>query len=98
MFERVVELSNGVVDVRSNPFISEHCGQMTYVVRCVASNLDRAEARAVRESLVAGAPDGRFQIDGTTVMSADCWLKETEDGVEVMSFAEWAKTTGGGLE
>ena len=98
VFERLVELSNGLVDVRSNSFVSEHCRQMSYVVRCVASNLDRGGARELRELLVAEAPDGGLRIDGTTVMSAVCWLKEGEDDVEVMSFAEWAKTTSGGLK
>ena len=91
VFERLVELSNGLVDVRSNGFVSEHCRQMSYVVRCVASNLDRGVARELRELLVAEAPDGGVRIDGTTVMSRVCWLKEDDDGVEVMSFAEWAK-------
>ena len=98
VFERLVELSNGLVDVRSNSFVSEHCRQMSYVVRCVASNLDRGGARELRELLVAEAPDGGLRIDGTTVMSAVCWLKEGEDDVEVMSFAEWAKTTSGGFK
>ena len=97
VFERLVELSNGLVDVRSNGFVSEHCRQMSYVVRCVASNLDRGGARELRELLVAEAPDGGLRIDGTTVMSPACWLKEGDDGVEVSSFAEWAKTMSGGF-
>ena len=91
VFERLVELSNGLVDVQSNAFVSEHCRQMSYVVRCVASNLDRDVARELRELLVAEAPDGGLRIDGTTVMSPACWLKEGDDDVEVMTFAEWAK-------
>ena len=91
VFDRLVELSHGLVDVRSNGFVSEHCRQMSYVVRCVASDLDRGVARELRELLVAEAPDGGVRIDGTTVMSPVCWLKEDDDGVEVMSFAEWAK-------
>ena len=98
VFERLVELSNGLVDVRSNGFVSEHCRQMSYVVRCVDSNLDRGVARELRELLVAEAPDGGLRIDGTTVMSPACWLKEGDDGVEVMSFAEWAKTMSGGSD
>ena len=95
VFERLVKLSSGSADVRSNPFLSAHCRQMSYVVRCVASNLDQGAGRELRDLLVAGAPSGVSRIDGTTAMSPDCWLKEGED-VEVMTFAEWAKTTGGG--
>ena len=94
VFERLVELSRGLVDVRANGFVSAHCRQMSYVVRCVASNLDRGTGRELRELLVAEAPDGGVRIDGTTVMSPVCWLKEGDDDVEVMSFAEWAKTDG----
>ena len=94
VFERLVELSNGLVDVRSNGFVSEHCRQLSYVVRCVASNLDRDVARELRELLVAEAPDGASRIDGTTVISPACSLKEGDDDVVVMTFAEWAKTDG----
>ena len=97
VFERLVELSNGLVDVRSNGFVSEHCRQMSYVVRCVASNLDRGTGRELRELLVAEAPDGVSRVDGTTAMSPKCWLKEGDDDVEVMTFAEWAKTMSGGF-
>ena len=94
VFERLVELSSGLVDVRSNGFVSAHCRQMSYVVRCVSSDLDRGVARELRELLVAEAPDGVSRIDGTTVMSSACWLKEGGDNVEVMTFAEWAKIDG----
>ena len=98
VLERLAELSNGLVDVRSNGFVSEHCRQLAYVMRCVASNLDQGGARELRELLVAEAPDEDLRIDGTTVMSPACRLKEGDDGVEVMSFAEWAKTTSGGFK
>ena len=97
VFERLVELSNGLVDVRSNGFVSEHCRQMSYVVRCVASNLDRGTGRELRELLVSDAPDGVSRVDGTTAMSPKCWLKEGDDDVEVLTFAEWAKTMSGGF-
>jgi len=93
----LLELSNGLLDVRSNPFVSAHCRQMSFVVRCVASNLDKGHGRELRELLVSEAPAGVLRIDGTTAMSPKCWLKEAED-VEVMTFAEWAKTTNGGLK
>ena len=98
VFERLTELSNGILDVRSNAFVVDHCRQVTYVVRSVASNFDRDGARELRELLVAEAPDGSLRIDGTTVMSPACWLKEGDDRVEVMSFAEWAKTMSGGFK
>ena len=97
VFKRLAELSDGLVDVRSNGFVSEHCRHMPYVVRCVASNLDRGGARELRELLVAEAPDGGLKIDGTTVTSPACRLQEGDDGVEVMSFEEWAKTMSGGF-
>ena len=96
VLERLAELSSGLVDVRSDGFVSEHCRQLAYVVRSVETNLDRGEARKLQELLVAEAPDEGLRIDGTTVMSPDCWLKEGDDGVEVMSFSERAKTMSGG--
>ena len=93
-----MELSNGLVDVRSNPFVSEHSRQMSYEVRCVASDLDRGAARELHELLVAEAPDTYFRRDGTTVMAASCWMRQDANGVEVMSFAEWAKKTSEGLK
>ena len=98
VFERLVELSNGLVDVRSNSFVGEHCRRLSYVVRCVASNLDRGTGRELRELLVSEAPDGVSRIDGTTAMSPKCWLKEGDDDVEVMTFPEWAKTKSGGFK
>ena len=98
VFDRLGELSSGVLDVRSSTFVTDHCRQVAYVVRCVASNLDRARARELRELLVAEAPDGALRIDGTTVMAPDCWVQDNDDRVDVMSFAEWAKTTSGGPE
>ncbi len=98
VFERLVELSNGLVDVRSNSFVGEHCRRLSYVVRCVASNLDRGTGRELRELLVSEAPDGVLRIDGTTAMSPKCWLKKGDDNAEVMTFAEWAKTTSGGFK
>ena len=97
VFDRLVELSNGLVDGRSNGFVSEH-RQLSYVVRCVATNLDRGTGRELRELLVSEAPDGALRIDGTTVISPACSLKEGDDDVVVMTFAEWAKTTSGGLK
>jgi hypothetical protein len=97
VFERLVELSNGLVDVRSN-FVGEHCRQLSYVVRCVASSLDRGTGRELRELLVARALDGVSRIDGTTAMSPKCQLKAGDDDVEVFTFAEWAKMTSGGLK
>lgn len=87
-----------VVDVRANPFISEHCQQMAYVVRCVRSGLDRRGGRELRDQLVAQAPEGSFRIDGTTVTTADCCVHREANDVEVMSFAEWVKTNDGGVK
>ena len=96
--ERLGELSSGVLDVRSNGFVIDHCRQLAYVVRCVASDLDRDAARELRELLVVEAPEDALRVYGTTVISPDCWVKKGDDGVEVMSFAEWAKTTSGGSD
>ncbi|MCY4417174.1 MAG: hypothetical protein OXE87_12840 [Chloroflexi bacterium] len=96
VYERLGELLNGLRDARSSSFVVEHCRQMSYVVRCVASNLDRGTGRELRELLVSQAPDGVARIDGTAAVSPGCWLKESDDDVEVMTFAEWAKMTSGG--
>ncbi len=98
VFQRLGELSNGSLEVRSGSFVVEHCRQMYYVVRCVASGLDKRGAKELREMLVVAAPDGVARIDGTTAVSPKCWLQEDDDDVEVMTFAEWAKTGNGGLK
>ena len=94
VFERLVELSRGLVDIRSSLFVSGHCRHMCYVVRCLASGLDRGVATNLREEVVAEAPDGYSPVDGATVVSAGCWLNGGSDPTVVMSFAEWAKSVG----
>ena len=58
VFERVSELGYGPVEVWRNRFVSEHMGQMAYVVRCVVSDLDRAAALELVTRLVVAAPRG----------------------------------------
>ena len=94
VFERLVELSKGLVDVRSSLFVSGHCRHMCYVVRCLASGLDRGVATNLRAEVVGKAPDEYCPVDEATVVSGGCWLSGGSDPTVVMSFAEWAKCVG----
>ena len=58
VFERVSELGFGPVEVWRNNFLSEHMGQMAYVVRCEASDLAVTDALELVTRLVVAAPGG----------------------------------------
>ena len=58
----------------SNPFGVRHAARVPYEVRCVASNLERGQARQLRDLLVSEAPGEVTRSNGTTVQAAGCWL------------------------
>ena len=98
---RLGELLGGSYDWGSDDFMTRHSKEMPYVVRCVASNLDRYQARSLRNLLVSMAPRDDYEGKSTAAVSSRCWLREGDsDGagdVEVMTFAEWfepSRSTG----
>ena len=92
VFERVSELGFGPVEVWRNNFLSEHMGQMAYIVRCVASDLARADALELVTRLVVAAPRG-MELRGRGVLECrECFLGEHALEPVTMSFGEWVKT------
>ena len=98
VFERVSELGCGPVDVWQHQFVNEHVGQMAYVVRCVASNLEVGDARELRDLLVSEAPGEVKRSHGMTVEVRGCPLGEDAPPVFSMSFGEWVKSREGAAE
>ena len=79
MFERVSELGYGPVEVWRNNFVSEHMGQMAYVVRCMVSDLARADAVELvnrLNRLAVAAPVGMLPLGGGAVEHRACFLGE----------------------
>ena len=92
VFERVSELGFGPVEVWRNNFLSEHMGQMAYVVRCVSSNLALADAAGLVTRLVVASPRG-MELRGRGVLEhPECFLGEHALEPVTMSFGEWVKT------
>ena len=92
VFERVSELGFGPVEVWRNRFVSEHMGQMAYIVRCVALDLAVADALELVTRLVVAAPRG-MELRGRGVLEhGRCFLGEHALEPVTMSFGEWVKT------
>ncbi len=97
VFERVSELGFGPVEVWRNNFLSEHMGQMAYVVRCVASDLAVTDALEMVTRLVVAAPRG-MELRGMELWGRgalehpECFLGEHALEPVTMSFGEWVKT------
>ena len=92
VFERVSELGFGPVEVWRNNFLSEHMGQMAYVVRCVVSDLARAAALELVTRLVVAAPRGMELRGRGALEHPECFLGEHALEPVTMSFGEWVKT------
>ena len=92
VFERVSELGFGPVAVWRNNFLSEHMGQMAYVVRCEFSDLAVTDALELVTRLVVAAPGG-MELRGRGVLEhPECFLGEHALEPVTMSFGEWVKT------
>ena len=92
VFERVSELGFGPVEVWRNNFLSEHMGQMAYVVRCVASDLAVTDALELVTRLVVAAPGGMELRGSGALEHPECFLGESALEPVPMSFGEWVKT------
>ena len=91
VFERVSELGFGPVEVWRNNFVSEHMGQMAYVVGCVAVDLAVTDALELVTRLVVAAPRG-MELRGRGVLEhLECFLGDNALEPVTMSFGEWVK-------
>ena len=92
VFERVSELGFGPVEVWRNRFVAAHAVEMAYIVRCVASDLARADALELVTRLVVAAPGG-MELRGIGALEhRECFLGENALEPITMSFGEWVKT------
>ena len=91
VFERVSELGFGPVEVWRNNFVAEHSREMAYVVRCVVSNLARADAVDLVTRLVVAAPGGMVLRGSGVLECRECFLGEHALEPVTMSFGEWVK-------
>ena len=91
VFGGLADLMAGPLAPGSDEFVREHGRRMAYSVHCVASDLDRSRAIALRDELVSQAPGDAYVASGPAVTTSNCWLMEGEPEVKVLSFSEWAK-------
>ena len=95
VFVVLTELMCGSPVHGSGDFVKEHCREMAYVVRCVASDLAEAAAVELVDRLVLAAPERLLRLLGSrgqVLEDAECFLGKNAPGLVTMSFAEWAKT------
>ena len=74
---------------RRSLFVSDHCGQMGYVVRCVASGLDRELAEQLRTGLVSRLSVDSDCDDSGVVAGDGCAFAEVPKAPVRMSIGEW---------
>ena len=92
VFERVSELGFGPVEIWRKPFVSEHMGQMAYVVWCVSCDLAQVDAVELVNRLVVAAPGGMELRGSGALEHPECFLGEHALEPVTMSFGEWVKT------
>lgn len=95
---RVADLGCGPVDHWRDEFVSEHVAQTVYAVRCIASNLEAEDARALRDLLVSEAPGDVRKSRGRAVEVRGCPLGKDPVPAVSMTFGEWVKSRGSGIE
>ena len=83
-------------DLVASPFlerrslsVSDHCAQMGYVVRCVASGLDRKLAEQLRTDLVSRLSDDSDPNETGVVAGDGCVFAEVPKAPVRMSIGEW---------
>ena len=87
VFDRVSALVMKRGAYKTNPFVSDHAVRVPYVVRCVASGLDRSDARQLRDVLVSLGPSRSAGAGRSVVESACCWLADDVVG-DSLPFSE----------
>ena len=78
-------------DLRSL-FVSQHCVQMGYVVRCVGSNLTQELAEQLRSDLVVRFAGDVDSNEAGVVVGDACIFSAVPKQPIRMSFGDWVKT------
>ena len=84
---------------RRSLFVSDHCGQMGYVVRCVGSDLAQELAEQLRADLVhQSSVDSDSNEAGAGVVVGDgCVFAEVPKAPVRMTIGEWMKAQEQGV-
>ena len=76
VFYRAASLAAHIASWATNPFVEEHAGQVPYTIRCIKSGLNDLQARRLRDTLVAQAPQNIVCSPGSVVQTTNCWLAD----------------------
>lgn len=74
VFYRVASLAAHIDSWGTNIFVEEHAARVPYVIRCIKSGLNDLQARRLRDTLVAQAPNNTLPKPGSVVQTSNCWL------------------------
>ena len=74
VFYRAASLATHVSSWGTNTFVEEHSARVPYAIRCIKSGLNDLQARRLRDTLVAQAPDNITPSPGSIVQTTNCWL------------------------
>ncbi len=82
---------------RRSLFVSDHCGQMGYVVRCVASDMAQDLAEQLRSALVEQLTVDSNPNEAGTVVGDGCVFAAVPKAPIRKSFGEWVNTREQGV-
>ena len=82
---------------RRSLFVSDHCGQMGYVVRCVGSSIAQDLAEQVRSALMEQLAVDSESKEAGVVVGDRCVFAEVPKAPVRKSFSEWVKTREQGV-
>ena len=82
---------------RRSLFVSDHCGQMGYVVRCVGSDLAQELAEQLRADLVHQSSVDSDSNEAGVVVADGCVFAEVPKAPVRMTIGEWMKAREQGV-
>ena len=82
---------------RRSLFVSDHCGQMGYVVRCVGSDLSQELAEQLRSGLVHQSSVDSDSNEAGVVVGDGCVLAEVPKAPIRMTIGDWMKAREQGV-
>ncbi len=82
---------------RRSLFVSDHCGQMGYVVRCVGSDLAQELAEQLRSGLVEQLAVDSDPKEAGVVVGDGCVFAAVPKAPIRKSFGDWVKTREQGV-
>ena len=82
---------------RRSEFVSDHCGQMGYVVRCVGSGLAQELAEQLRSDLVHQSSVDSDSNEAGVVVGDGCLFAEVPKAPIRMTIGDWMKAREQGV-